>query len=229
MIENYTIIKIIEDYLIGKGIDKGIDLIKYMLYEIPQKRCLKTLIYATNGDEEKLKELFKKIETDEKFREKVYDIFEVARRTQSVLAIKTLSLIFGENQDDENMKQKACRAFAEISDETIEFFLKLFKLEKEKKDENRNYIIYDENIDKFKPYNREDIKYFIFDLKSRGFIIDSNFNGGGWKTHQENFRSLFALTKFSDIYKEKIQKAKTIKDKIPPITKLSATKKQNDK
>jgi len=227
-----VVMNIIKDYLIGKGIDKGVDWFKYLFYEMPQKRCLNTLHYMTNGDKEELKKLFKKIETDEKFRERLYDIFEVARRTQSVLALKTLSLIFKENQDNENMKQKACRAFAEINDETLEFFLKLLEIEEEKKTINRNYSVYVKGLNNLylDLYNKEDVKYFIFDLKNRGFIINSDFEGSNWGGGEEDFACYFSLTDLSNIYKDKIQQAKKIKDRIAPKSKiLTNVQKQNDK
>jgi len=81
-------------------------------------------------------ELLKKIQSNEDYSNCLYSILETVRRTHSKLGLTALAIIYRENWNDSKTLISAARAFAEISDETINAFIELY----ESIPKDKNYI-----------------------------------------------------------------------------------------
>ncbi|MDD2839818.1 MAG: hypothetical protein PHY80_01670 [Rickettsiales bacterium] len=154
----------------------------------------------------------KEIKDNPHFLDYLSDYFESIRKTPSLLAIKTMALIFRDFQADKKVQQRTCRVFAEITDDELEFFKFVYNHIQEfeesynsKKNPNNIVRINDILGKKLEIDNEnEDIRYYLTELNSRNFLILFK-PAGSWSNEFEH--QGIKLTNTSKLYFEYITKA----------------------
>lgn len=159
------------------------------------------LQYAVNT-----RNFFEEIEKNKDLLEYLSDYFESIRTTPSFLAIKTMALIFRDFQDNKNMQQRTCRAFAGISDAELEIFLKLYDGTK-----NDNKKISNSN-DFLKEKQNSDFKFYMNDLSNRGFLFMGQNTGWSDEETDINFDYNLEFNDISKIYFNYIKKVQKLKN-----------------
>ena len=153
-----------------------------------------------------IKDFFKEIEENQNLLQYLSDYFESVRITPSFLAIKTMALIFREFQKDKTIQQRTCRAFAGITDDELDIFIKLYT-DIKKNNQNLNK----KNECKEEKYS-DDLKFYINDLSNRGFLFMRTNTGFISYDTDINFNYTLEFNSISDMYFKYIKQAEKLKN-----------------
>lgn len=175
-------------YIVDKAIP-GLELLISFYPEYVNRKLILFLAEKINT-----KNFLQDIENSLSMRENLYNYFETVKRTNSILSIKVMSLIYKDYADDIDVTQRTCMALAEISDRELEFFHQLCDHIKEF-EELENANMNDDNIKSYKLDFRnltrykfiktrflmqktsinpeESILFYINDLITRGLLLPS--------------------------------------------------------
>lgn len=146
--------------------------------------------------------------------EYLFDYFESIRTTPSLLAIKTMAIIFKDYQDNKEIQQRTCRAFSEMSDYELELYTKLYyeaiKIEKQNKNhDNINLNISKQNILEDLKQNCN-FKFYLNDLSNRGFLFLEKNTGFSTYDTDTNFMFTLQFNATSKMYYNNILLAKEL-------------------
>ena len=159
------------------------------------------LQYAVNT-----RNFFEEIEKNKDLLEYLSDYFESIKTTPSFLAIKTMALIFRDFQDNKNMQQRTCRAFAGISDAELEIFLKLYD---GTKNDNKKISNSNDFLEEKKDTN---LNFDINNLSNRGFLFKNIKTGYAIPGTEFNFNYDLKFNNTSELYFKYINMAKKLKN-----------------
>lgn len=179
-------------------INKGI---KWWYYKNIREKWTTFLQYSIN-----IKDFFNEIEQNQKLLQYLSDYFESIRVTPSFLAIKTMALILRDFQEDERMQQRTCRAFAGISDEELNMFIKLYT---DIKCNKQKISIKEECLEE---KSDDDLKFYINDLSNRGFLFMEANTGFATYHTDSSFNYTLEFNKISEIYFKYINQAKKLEN-----------------
>ena len=161
-----------------------------------------------------IREFFNEIETKPDLLQYLSDYFESIRTTPSFWAIKTMALIFRDFQDNKKVQQKTCRTFAEMTDEELEIYVKLYMEAKKINSQDEINIKFDISDKNTIPSlrNEEDFKFYLDDLSNRGFLFLTT--NTGFVEPETDLDSNFTLefNKTSEIYYDYLNKAKKLEN-----------------
>ena len=177
------------------------EIMKNYYYENIRNKWATFLKYAMD-----IREFFNEIEQNPKLLQYLSDYFESIRTTPSFLAIKTMALILRDFQEDERMQQRTCRAFAGISDEELNMFIKLYT---DIKYNNQKISIKKECLEE---KSNDDLRFYINDLSNRGFLFLTTNTGLVKPETDFDFNFTLEFNKTSKMYYDYLNKAKKLEN-----------------
>ena len=199
-------------YGIPIKINKIFAFSKTLYNKIMQEKWDNFLLYA-EIDAEFLKE----VENNKDILNYLYDYFETIRKTPSILAIKTMALIFKDYKNDKIILQRTCRDFSEIVDIELDIFIKLY--EKSEKISSMTESVYKLFMDfsergKYRELKDDKLNYYITNLSNRGFLYVKENTGFMTGDSDFDFNFCIKFNSVSEIYYKYILKAKEINNNL---------------
>lgn len=146
----------------------------------------------------------KEIENNKKLYEYLCNYFDSIRITPSILAIKTMAIIFKKFKNDSEKQQRAYKAFTGIIDIELDNFIILYE-----NMDNKKYTLNlsENNSIKFLK-NNYNFKFYLNDLANRGFFFLKTNTGFINSNSDFNFMFTVEFDDISTIYYDCLIEAK---------------------